>query len=49
VLHPDDQQIFPYPPQGFDMKHDAIPHGRLEMVTYDSKTVGTQRRLQVNL
>jgi enterochelin esterase-like enzyme len=49
VLHPDDQQVFPYPPKGFDMKRDDILHGHLEMVTYDSKTVGTQRRMQVYL
>src|SRR5205807_1164303 len=26
---------------------DAIPHGKLEMIQYDSKTVGTRRKMQV--
>ena len=47
VLGPDDKQLFPDPPAGFDAKREAIPHGRLEMVEYDSKTVGTRRKMQV--
>ena len=37
------------PPTGFDVKRADIRHGTLEMVEYDSKTVGTKRRMQVNL
>ncbi len=47
VLGPDDKQVFPDPPAGFDAKREAIPHGRLEMVEYDSRTVGTRRKMQV--
>jgi enterochelin esterase-like enzyme len=48
-LNADDKQAFPYPPVGFDVKRDGIPHGQLQMVGYDSKTVGTTRKMQVYL
>jgi enterochelin esterase-like enzyme len=47
VLKDDDKSAFPEPPAGFDVKRDNIPHGQLEMIKYDSKTVGTKRRMQV--
>lgn len=47
VLHADDKQVFPDPPAGFDVKRDGIPHGKLEMIEYDSKTVGTTRHMNV--
>jgi enterochelin esterase-like enzyme len=47
VLKPDDVAAFPEPPAGFDKKRADVPHGRLEMIEYDSKTVGTRRRMQV--
>ena len=47
VLNADDKQMFPDPPVGFDIKRDGIAHGQLEMIEYDSKTVGTKRKLQV--
>src|SRR4051812_37963507 len=47
TLGPDDKQIFPDPPAGITDKRDGIPHGKLEMVEYDSKTVGTTRKMQV--
>jgi enterochelin esterase-like enzyme len=46
-LKPDDKPAFDDPPAGFDKKRDDIPHGKLEMVEYDSKTVGTTRKMQV--
>jgi enterochelin esterase-like enzyme len=46
-LNPDDLPAFPDPPAGFDSKREGIPHGQLEMVTYDSKSVGTTRKMQV--
>jgi enterochelin esterase-like enzyme len=46
-LGPDDKQTFPDPPAGFNVKRDGIGHGKLEMVEYDSKTVGTRRKMQV--
>ena len=47
VLGPDDKPAFPDPPAGFDTKREGIPHGSLEMIEYDSKTVGTKRKMQV--
>jgi enterochelin esterase-like enzyme len=47
VLNADDVAAFPEPPAGFDQKRDGIPHGQLEMIEYDSKTVGVKRRMQV--
>ena len=47
VLAPDDRPVFPEPPAGFDGRRADIPHGRLELIEYDSKTVGTRRRMQV--
>ena len=47
TLGPDDHRAFPDAPAGFDVKRDAIPHGRLELVEYDSKSVGARRRMNV--
>ena len=47
VLGPDDKALFPDPPTGFDVARPGTPQGRLEMVEYDSKTVGTRRKMQV--
>jgi len=47
VLNPDDVPAFSEPPTGFDVRRDDVPHGRVEMVEYDSKTVGTKRKMQV--
>jgi enterochelin esterase-like enzyme len=46
-LKPDDKPAFDDPPAGIDQKRDNIPHGKLEMIEYDSKTVGTTRQMQV--
>lgn len=43
----DDKPAFPDPPAGWDARRDGIAHGRLEMIDYDSKTVGTNRRMHV--
>jgi enterochelin esterase-like enzyme len=47
VVNPDDVPAFDDPPAGFDKKRDGVPRGRLEMVSYDSKSVGTTRKMQV--
>jgi enterochelin esterase-like enzyme len=47
VLGPDDKPAFPEPPAGINVKRDNIPHGKREMIEYDSKTVGTIRKMQV--
>ncbi len=47
VLGPDDKAAFDDPPAGFDKKREDIPHGKLEMNEYESKTVGTTRKMNV--
>jgi enterochelin esterase-like enzyme len=47
TLGPDDKPAFDDPPPGITTKRDDIPHGKLEMIQYDSKTVGTRRKMQV--
>ncbi len=47
VLNADDVPAFPDPPSGFDRKRDEVPHGRLGMISYESKSVGTTRKMQV--
>ncbi len=46
-LGPDDRQIYPDPPNSIVASRDDIPHGKLEMIEYDSKTVGTTRKMNV--
>ncbi len=46
-LGPDDKQRHPEPPEGFNKKREGIAHGKLEMIEYDSKTVGTRRKMNV--
>ncbi len=38
------QTEYKYPPQGFDIASESIPHGKIDTITYNSKTVGTDRR-----
>jgi enterochelin esterase-like enzyme len=47
VLSDDDKPAFPAPPEGWDKRRDGIPHGKLEMMAYDSRTIGTKRRMNV--
>jgi len=46
-LNPDDVPAFPEPPAGIDKRRDDVPHGKLEMISYESKTVGTTRKMNV--
>ena len=46
-LGPDDKQIYPDPDDSIVAKRDGIAHGTLEMIEYESKTVGTTRKLNV--
>ena len=46
-LEDEDQPAFPEPPAGFNVKREGIPHGRLEIIEYESTTVGTTRKMQV--
>ena len=47
MLNPDDVPAFPDPPAGIDEERSDVPHGRLEMISYESKSVGTTRKMQV--
>jgi len=47
TLGPDDVRAVPDAPDGFNARRDGIPHGTLEMIEYDSKTVGTRRKMLV--
>ncbi len=46
-LGPDDKQAFPDPPAGFNAPREGAPRGRLEMIDYESKSVGATRKMQV--
>jgi enterochelin esterase-like enzyme len=47
VLGPDDKPAFPPAPEGFDKARDGVAHGKLEIVEYDSKSVGNKRKAVV--
>jgi enterochelin esterase-like enzyme len=47
VLGPDDKPAFADPPADFQMVREGIPHGKLEMIEYDSKSVGTRRKMNI--
>ena len=47
VLNPDDVAAFADPPADINAVRKGIPHGQLEMIDYDSRTVGTRRKMQV--
>jgi enterochelin esterase-like enzyme len=49
VLNDDDKPAFANAPAGFDQPRESVAHGRLEMVEYDSKSVGTRRKALVYL
>ncbi|MBE0538052.1 MAG: hypothetical protein IH624_20510 [Phycisphaerae bacterium] len=46
-LGADDKPAFADPPAGFNARRDNVPHGDVTMVEYDSKTVGTRRKMLV--
>jgi enterochelin esterase-like enzyme len=46
-LEPDDKPAFPNAPEGFDKAREGVAHGKLEMVEYDSKSVGNKRKALV--
>ncbi len=46
-LGPDDVAAYAAPPEGFNVERNDIPRGKLEMIEYESKTVGTTRKMQV--
>jgi enterochelin esterase-like enzyme len=47
VLNADDKAAFPPAPEGFDKVKEDIAAGKIEMVEYDSKSVGNKRKMMV--
>ena len=47
VLGPDDKPAFPAAPEGFDRKREGIARGKVDVVEYESKTVGNKRRMLI--
>ncbi len=47
TLNPDDVAAFPELPAGFDVKRDSVSRGQLELVEYNSTTVGVIRKARV--
>lgn len=47
VLSSDDKPAFPTPPEGFDKPREGIAHGKVELVEYDSKSVGNKRKANI--
>jgi enterochelin esterase-like enzyme len=41
------EEPLPAPPAGFDVRREGIEHGKLELVEYDSTTVGIKRKARV--
>ena len=46
-LNPDDVQAFPEPPDGINAERPDVPHGKLELIEYESKSVGARRKANV--
>ncbi|MBS1705354.1 MAG: esterase family protein [Armatimonadetes bacterium] len=46
-LGPDDKPAFPAAPRGFDAVRNDVPHGEVKTVEYQSKSVGTTRKMVV--
>jgi enterochelin esterase-like enzyme len=47
VLQPDDVPAYPEAPAALFERREGIPQGKLETIEYDSKTVGTRRKMLV--
>jgi enterochelin esterase-like enzyme len=46
-LGPDDVAAYDAPPESFKTERSDIPHGKLELIDYESKTVGSTRKANV--
>jgi enterochelin esterase-like enzyme len=47
VIKEDDRPAFPDAPKGFDEPRDGGARGKMEVIEYDSTTVGTRRKMTV--
>jgi enterochelin esterase-like enzyme len=43
----DDRVKLPTAPKGYDIRRDGIDHGKMELIEYDSTTVGGKRKARV--
>ncbi|MEO8597292.1 MAG: alpha/beta hydrolase-fold protein [Candidatus Solibacter sp.] len=46
-LGPDDKPAFPDPPAGYSDRRENIAHGKIDVVQYESKSLGTRRQMRV--
>ncbi|OGB99943.1 enterochelin esterase [candidate division KSB1 bacterium RBG_16_48_16] len=46
-MGPDDKPAFAPAPIGYDARRENIVHGRIDTVTYDSRTVGNKRKMLI--
>jgi alpha-N-arabinofuranosidase len=46
-LGPDDKPAFADPPTGFRSRRENVPHGKVTVVEYDSKTLEARRQMRV--
>ena len=46
-LGPQDKQNYPEPTDAIVQSREAVPKGKLEMIEYDSQSVGTRRKMNV--
>lgn len=47
ILAQAEEKKYTPPPAGYDTRREAIPHGKIELVEYDSTTVGIKRKASV--
>ena len=47
TLGPEDKAAFPAAPAGFDVERTGIAHGKIDTITYASKSVGVNRKMLV--
>jgi enterochelin esterase-like enzyme len=47
IAETENLDVYPPPPEGFNVARDSIAHGEVKIVEYDSKTLGLRRMLRV--
>ena len=47
LVETENLDVYPAPPEGFNVAREHIPHGEVKVVEYDSKTLGLRRMLRV--
>ena len=49
IMTANSQNIIKHAPAGFDSLRTGIPHGKIDSITYPSKTVGSNRKAVIYL